>query len=337
MQLEIRKPDDFHLHLRDGDMLANVLPLSAAQFARATVMPNLSPKILTAADVESYRARILSNLKGEAFEPLMTLYVNDNTTPEMIAEAKKIGTVAGKVYPKNMTTGSDDGVSDFNRLYPVVEAMQECGMLLLLHGEDPTPNVFCLKREELFLPILKKSVADFPRLNIVFEHVSSAAAVSLISELPDTVAATITVHHLILTLDDVIGGMLKTHHFCKPIAKTPKDRNALLMAALSGNPKFFFGSDSAPHAQKKKEASSGMAGIFTAPVALPLLADLFEQNNALEKLESFVSQFGAECYGLPLSQEKLVLEKKEWTVPLEYGGVVPFKAGETLNWHVVPK
>ncbi len=335
-ELHIRKPDDFHCHLRDGEMLDVVLPITASQFARALVMPNLSPKILNLDDVRQYRERIVSRLNNSSFQPLMSLYVNDHTTPEMIREAYDggKGAIAGKVYPKNMTTGSDEGVSDFKLLYPVFETMQEVGMLLLLHGEDPTQGIFCLNREESFLKTLLILVADFPKLNIVFEHVSSAAAVCTIQELPQNVAATITVHHLLLTLDDVVGGGLEPHHFCKPIAKTPQDRDALVSVALSGNPKFFFGSDSAPHPVQKKESVGGAAGVFTAPVALPLLAELFEKHEKLSMLENFISRFGAEFYRLPLATETVSLQKKEWAVPLLYGNVRPFKAGAILPWSV---
>lgn len=326
-------PDDFHLHLRRGDLLKAVIGQSAYQFARGLIMPNTVPPILNAAFVDNYFVEIrlaLRNLRLPNFKPLFAIKLNHRTTPETIREAINVGAVAGKVYPIGVTTNSDDGVSDFESMAPVFAAMEKWGMVLCLHGEKP--GEFCLDREVEFLPTLDCLAKNFPKLRIVLEHISTAKAVERVQSLPNTVAATITAHHLLLTLDDVIGGKLRPHNFCLPIAKRPKDRAAVRMAAISGNPKFFFGSDSAPHLKGDKECAEGCAGCYTAPVAMPLLVQIFERMNALDKLENFTSKFGADFYHLPLNEGTLVLEKRPWTVPKEINGVVPFLAGETMEW-----
>ncbi|MBU6389666.1 dihydroorotase, partial [Patescibacteria group bacterium] len=240
--------------------------------------------------------------------------------------------VAGKLYPEGVTTNSEDGVNDIPALYPVFERMAKEEFILCLHGERP--GVFSLDRETAFLPVLEEIATRFPNLKIVLEHVTTEAAVELVKKLPDTVAATITVHHLYLTLDDVIGDKIRPHHFCKPVAKRPEDRAALLAAATSGNPKFFLGTDSAPHAVETKECEAGCAGVYTAPVAIPLLAEIFERQNALDQLEGFTSFFGAEWYGLPPNAAHITLQKQEWIVPDRCGTVVPFRAGKKLTWKV---
>ncbi|MCX6722157.1 MAG: dihydroorotase, partial [Candidatus Staskawiczbacteria bacterium] len=235
------------------------------------------------------------------------------------------------VYPIGVTTNSQNGVQDFKRIYGVLEAMQECGMLLLLHGESPKPEVFCMEREKKFHSTLISIAEKFPDLKIVLEHITTSDSVDIV-KMFDNVAATITIHHLMITLDDVVGGMLSPHHFCKPIAKRPQDRMALREAAFSGSPKFFYGGDSAPHLKEKKECACGCAGVFNAPVALPLLVQLFEEFCRLDLLENFASTFGARFYGLPRNTKRIQLVKQDWTVPSEYSGIVPFMAGKTLHW-----
>lgn len=337
MQIQIRKPDDFHIHLRQGLMLVAILIYSIKWIARAIIMPNTAPAILTGKDAARYRQEINDTAAKQGikdFRALMTIQITPQTTPAMIYEADGYGVIAGKMYAKGMTTNSEDGVEDFMALASVYEAMARVGMKLLIHGE--LPGVFCLDREEAFLATLVKIAYGFPALQIVLEHVTTAAAVRTVTELPANVAATITVHHLYLTLDDVVGGKLQPHHFCKPLAKRDEDRAALIEAATSGNPKFFFGSDSAPHARDTKECSSGCAGIFAPPeVTFPLLASLFQKHGKLERLEPFVSEFGAHFYGLPLNDSYITLTEKSWVVPDEYAGVVPFMAGETLAWSIL--
>lgn len=329
-KIRIKKGDDFHVHFRKDNILRSAIYFTARQFKRATIMPNTIPPILNAQNVSWYRESI--RRLAPWFEPLMTIQITNGTTPLTISEAKKIGVVAGKIYPQGVTTNSQNGVANFKTIYPALEKMQKVGMLLLLHGEDPWEKAFCLDREKMFLPILYQISTDFPKLKIVLEHITTESAVNMVEQLSN-VSATITVHHLVLTLDDVVGGMLQPHNFCKPIAKTPADREALLKVATSGNPKFFFGSDSAPHLRERKECSQGCAGVFSAPIALQLLAQIFEEQNALDKLENFVSQFGADFYGLPQSSETIELTKKDWVVP-DYNGIVPFMAGQTLRWQI---
>lgn len=322
-------------------MLRNVLRYSALWCNRALIMPNTKPPVLGASEALSYHKEIMQAQEAlpeaQRLTPLMTIQITPHTHPTDIALARsEAGVVAGKVYPRGMTTNSENGVLNYEALYDVFGQMEEVGMVLSLHGEHPGEDVFCLDREERFLEILQKISYRFPRLKIVLEHVTTAKATETVLMLPDTVAATITVHHLILTLDNVIGHMLKPHHFCKPVAKRPGDRDALLRVAMSGRAKFFLGTDSAPHPRGAKECADGCAGIFTAPVALPLLATLFEGRKKLEALEKFTSVFGAQHYGLPLTQELVTLVKEEWQVPHDIDGVVPFMAGETLAWKVYP-
>jgi len=333
-KIRIIKPDDFHCHLRTGETLTKVVEYTARQFRRALIMPNTSPAVLNAHDVTAYRHEIHRRISFTGFLPLMTIQVNGDTKPEMILAARQAGTVAGKIYPQGVTTNSENGVKNFKALYPVFEEMQKHGIVLSLHGEDPGEDIICLHREKMFLPVLYGIATDFPKLKIILEHITTADAVEMIEYLPSNVAATITVHHLVLTIDDVIGNLICPHNFCKPVAKMPEDRKALLRAATNGNPKFFFGSDSAPHLKAKKECGSGCAGIFSAPVALPLLAQIFENANSLDKLSGFTSFFGAEFYQLPLNNETVLLEKKDWTTPLRIKGIVPFMAGKTLHWQV---
>lgn len=332
MRISIRRPDDFHVHLREGAMLQLVAPVTERQFARALVMPNLSQPVATGWAVARYREEILA--AAPKLQPLMTIKLLDGMTPEVILTAKAAGAVAAKLYPRGVTTNAEDGVSDPLALGPVYAAMEECGMVLCLHGE--TPGVFCMDREAAFLTTVSDIANGFPKLKIVLEHVSTQAAVFHVMALGPNVAATITVHHLFLTLDDVVGDRLKPHAFCKPIAKTPADRNALQKAVLSGNPKFFLGTDSAPHTISAKE-ESGCAGVFSAPVAMPLLAEVFERAGLLARLEAFTSEHGARFYGLPLNEGTIDLLKEPWHVPFAYmpPRVISFKGGEKLPWQVV--
>jgi dihydroorotase len=336
MKIKINRPFDLHVHLRDGKMLERMVKHTSAHFGHALVMPNTTKPILTAEDAQEYKREIcriaaLENLPH--FTPLMTIKLVASTTPEIVRQASKAGVIAGKLYPEGVTTNSADGVSNFESLYPVFEAMQECDMVLCLHGE--VPGVFVLDREAAFLKTLIDISRAFPNLRIVLEHVTTEEAVETVRLLPYNVSATITVHHLFTTLDDVIGGMLRPHLFCKPVAKTEGDRKALIGAAIGDSMRFFLGTDSAPHLVGKKECSSGCAGVFTAPVAMACLAEIFEQYGALERLQGFTSTFGRVFYRLPPGPGTLELVKEPWVVPAEYDGVVPFRAGETLPWKVL--
>ena len=351
----IRRPDDFHPHLRTDIMMRSILPYTVVHFARAMIMPNTSPNpILTAEDALEYRRDILeacqSWKESKTFVPLMTIQITDNTTTKMIREAKASGVViAGKVYPKGATTNSHNGVSDFQKLRPVFEAMQEVGLVLSIHGQEPAS--FCLSREVDFLPTLEALSRDFPELKIVLEHISTRTAMNRVRELPKNVAATITAHHLVMTLDDVLSFPNKEgnpginpHNYCQPILQTPEDREALVWAATDQNPKFFFGSDSAPHAQDRKENACGCAGVFSANVALSVLAGLFHREfqtrsvpqpflAAANALENFVSLYGASFYGLPPNEGQITIQKRQWAVQAIVGaGVVPMYAGKTLEW-----
>lgn len=344
MKLEVSKPDDFHVHLRDGDMLRAVAPWTARHFARALVMPNV-PAIHDGVDAAHYRHRI-REAAGPGFEPLMTIKLTGRTTPGHIWEARDdFGVVAAKAYPSGVTTASDDGIDLLSgslsvvKLDPIWGAMCEAGMVLCIHGE--LPGMFCLDRERWFLQILDQIVARFPRLRVVLEHITTEEAAYRVLDGPPNLAATITPHHLVMTLDDVIGdrgdgtgSRIRPHNYCLPVAKLPRDRNVLRKAATSGHPRLFLGTDSAPHFRDAKESACGCAGVFNAPVALPVLAEVFDSMGELGRLEDFASRFGAGFYGLPLNQGTVTLADEPWTVPAEIGGVVPFRAGETLAWRV---
>ncbi|MGL1901472.1 MAG: dihydroorotase [Fibrobacterales bacterium] len=321
------KPDDLHLHIRQGEPLINYVNETARQFKRAVIMPNTLPPIITPEGLEEYRSFILEHTDG--FEPLMTFKLIPGMEISAIADFKECNVIAGKYYPAGATTNAEDGATNIKQLYPLFEEMERLDMVLSIHGEDP--NVLCIDREEAFLPSLQDLVDTFPKLRIVLEHVSSAAAIKKVQELPDTVVATITVHHLFITLDDVIKN---PHNLCMPIAKRASDRDAIASAALSGNNKFFFGSDSAPHPKTSKECSSISAGVYTAPAALPLLVEFFDQNDALDLLENFCSVFGAQYYGIPQNSETITLKKTLHKIPEICYGVVPFMAGETVRWKI---
>ncbi len=293
-------------------------------------MPNLTNPILTAEDALAYYGRIVR--VDPKFQPLMTIKLVPSTTPKIIRDAKKAGVIAAKFYPEGVTTNSQDGAKRLKELYKQIEVMQEEGMVLCLHGE--MPGVFTMDREKAFLKDLLQATRDFPKLKIVLEHITTEDAVGYVSNMLETVAATITVHHLMITLDDVIGDKLQPHNFCKPVAKTPADLRALRYAATEGNSKFFLGTDSAPHLMPWKECASGCAGVFSAPCALSLLATVFEEMNALHRLNEFTSENGAKFYGLPLNSGNIEIIKKENEIPTNTGNIVPFMAGKKVNWEV---
>lgn len=339
--LTITRPDDWHLHVRDGDALNAVLPDTVRQFARAIIMPNLKPPVRTVLEAGWYRDRILAALPSNtAFEPLMTLYLTDNTDPDEIKRAKASGFVhAVKYYPAGATTNSDSGVTDIRKCDAVFAAMQEVGLPLLLHGEVTDNEIDIFDREKIFIERhLIPLTMRFPKLRIVFEHITTANAVKFVLAASDNVAATITAHHLLFNRNEIFKGGIRPHYYCLPVLKREEHRLALLKAATSGNKKFFLGTDSAPHAKNTKEASCGCAGCYTALHAMELYAAAFESANALDKLEGFASFFGADFYGLPRNKSTITLEKSSWQVPeeLPFSGsaIVPLRAGEMLDWRV---
>jgi len=337
-KITLTRPDDWHLHLRDGDMLAAVLPDTARQFARAIVMPNLKPPVRTLADARAYRERILATLPaGMRFEPLMTLYLTDNTDPEDVAHAHASGIVkAVKYYPAGATTNSDSGVSDIRKVEGVLEVMQEIGMPLLLHGEVTDPEVDIFDREAVFIDrVLTPLLRRLPRLKVVLEHITTRQAAEFVSQAPANVAATITAHHLLYNRNAMFQGGMRPHYYCLPVLKRETHRHALVEAAISGNPKFFLGTDSAPHAKHAKETACGCAGIYTAHAALELYAEAFEQAGALDRLEGFASFYGPDFYGLPRNTERVTLMREANPLAVEHvSGVLPLRAGETLNWRL---
>ena len=340
-RLTILRPDDWHLHLRDGPQMAAVLPDSARRFARAIVMPNLKTPVRTVREAAAYRQRILKALpEGAAFEPLMTLYLTDDTPPEEIAAARRSGFVHGvKLYPAGATTHSDAGVTRISRCFHALEKMEEQALPLLVHGEVTHPEVDVFDREAVFLEeVLGPLLERFPRLRVVLEHITTRQAAQFVEVTGDNVAATITAHHLLLNRNALFQGGMRPHHYCLPVLKREAHREALVEAATSGNPKFFLGTDSAPHARNAKETACGCAGIYTAHAALELYAVAFEEAHALERLEGFASRFGAQFYGLPVNSGSLTLERSAWQVPesLPFGAerLVPLRAGETLPWKI---
>jgi len=340
--LTLRRPDDWHLHLRDGDALAAVLPHTARQFARAIVMPNLKPPVTTTAAAADYRARILAALPaGLHFEPLMTLYLTDRTEPAEIVRAKASGIVHGcKLYPAGATTNSDSGVTDIRRIDAVLEKMAEVGLPLQVHAEVTASDVDVFDRENRFIDdILAPLQTRLPQLKIVLEHATTRAAVAFVRAAPRNVAATLTPQHLLMNRNAIFAGGVRPHHYCLPVLKREADRVALLEAATSGDPRFFLGTDSAPHARLTKEAACGCAGIYSAHAAIEFYAEAFEAAGALDRLEGFASEFGPRFYGLPPNEGRITLEKRDWTVPTQYpfaGGdtLVPLRAGESLAWRL---
>jgi len=343
MKINLTRPDDWHVHLRDDALMRAVLPDTARQFARAIIMPNLKPPVTTTAQAIAYRERILAAVPASMkFEPLMTLYLTDNTSPQEIRTAKQSGAVhAVKYYPAGATTNSDAGVTDLRKTYPALEEMQRCGMPLLVHGEVTDPTVDIFDREAVFIDrVLQPLLKDFPKLRLVFEHITTQEAAQFVMETPATIAATITAHHLLYNRNALFTGGVRPHYYCLPVLKRERHREALLVAATSGSSKFFLGTDSAPHAQQTKEAACGCAGIYTSHAALELYAEAFAEVHALDKLEGFASFFGADFYNLPRNTQRVTVQRESWQVPasLAFGEyrLIPLRAGEKITWKMTP-
>jgi dihydroorotase len=337
--ITIIRPDDWHLHLRDGATMASVLPHTARQFARAIVMPNLKPPITTTAQATAYRDRIMEALPaGMQFEPLMTLYLTDNTPADEILRAKDSGIVhAVKLYPAGATTNSDAGVTDIRKCYAALEAMQGVSMPLLVHGEVTDPEIDIFDREAVFIDrIMQPLRRDMPELKVVFEHITTREAAQYVSESGPATAATITAHHLLYNRNEIFKGGIRPHYYCLPVLKREIHRQALIGAATSGNGKFFLGTDSAPHARNTKEHACGCAGCYTALHAMELYAQAFDQAGALDKLEGFASIHGPDFYSLPRNEGTITLKRESWTLPAELpmgsATVVPLNGGETMDW-----
>jgi dihydroorotase len=333
--LTIRRPDDWHVHLRDGEMLKAVAAYTARQFARAIIMPNLTPPVTSVATASAYRERIVA-AAGPGFTPLMTCYLTDNAGPDELARGHAEGVwVAAKLYPANATTNSAQGVTDVRNIAAALERMQAIGMPLLVHGEVTAPQVDVFDREAVFIDrVLVGLVRDFPALKIVLEHITTAQAAQFVVDAPSNVAATITPQHLHLNRNALFAGGLRPHAYCLPVVKREKHRLAVRKAAVSGSPKFFLGTDSAPHAIGAKESGCGCAGIFNAPFAIESYAAVFEQEDALDRLGGFASEHGARFYGLPLNEDRITLERVPCAVPARIGDLVPFHAGETMSWRL---
>ena len=337
-QITITRPDDWHLHVRDGDILNDVVPATAACFGRAIIMPNLVPPVTDASAAMAYRDRILAAARGTDFQPLMTLYLTESTTAETIREAKAAGVVAAKLYPAGATTNSASGVTDIRNIYPVLEAMADCGMLLLVHGEVTDSDIDIFDREKVFLErVLAPTLAAFPSLRVVLEHITTADSAEFVrSHQGNNLGATLTPQHLMYNRNHMLVGGIRPHLYCLPILKRNKHQEALREVVASGDPRFFLGTDSAPHAKDKKEAACGCAGCYSAYGAIGLYADIFEELGILDKLEAFASFNGADFYGLPRNTDTVTLIREPWTMPenlpLAGGGIVPLKAGETVNW-----
>jgi len=341
-ELTLTRPDDWHIHLRDGAALAYTVPDVARAFARAIIMPNLVPAVVDAATAVAYRQRIEAHIPAEAdFTPLMTLYLTDHTSPAIIAEARAAGVVAAKLYPAGATTNSDAGVTSISRIYPVLEAMQREGMPLLIHGEVTDSEIDIFDREQRFLErTLGPLIQDFPDLKVVLEHITTADAVAFVQDAGPQVAATITAHHLLYNRNHMLAGGIRPHYYCLPILKRQTHQQALMAAAISGSKKFFLGTDSAPHAQHTKEAACGCAGCYTAHAAIELYAEAFEAAGALDKLEGFASHYGPDFYELPRNHDTITLVRQPWQLPatLNFGehSLVPLRASEILHWRVKP-
>jgi dihydroorotase len=340
-ELTLIRPDDWHLHVRDGAALNVVVPHTAAQFARAIIMPNLKPPVTTAEQAMAYKNRILAAVpQGMAFEPLMTLYLTDNLDPAEIARAKAAGVVACKLYPAGATTNSDAGVTDLRKIYPVLEAMQREGVLLLVHGEVTTSDIDLFDREAVFIERhLMPLRRDFPALKIVMEHITTSEAVQYVSAADSHLAATITAHHLLYNRNAIFTGGIRPHYYCLPVLKRETHRQALVQAATSGDPRFFLGTDSAPHPAHLKEHATGCAGCYTAHAAIEMYAEAFDQAGALDKLEGFASWFGADFYGLPRNTDRITLRRENWTPPESYAfgeaELKPLRSGESLPWRLL--
>lgn len=337
-QLTITQPDDWHLHVRDGEAMRSIIHHSADQFARAIIMPNLTPPITTVDAASAYKSRILQALpEGTAFQPLMTLYLTNSTTADEIAKAADSrDVVAAKLYPAGATTNSEHGVNNIDALYPVFTAMETHQMPLLIHAEVVEPEIDIFDREQAFISQHLTAIRrDFPTLKIVLEHATTADAVQFVLE-NSNIAATLTPQHLLYNRNQLLVGGIQPHNYCLPVLKRECHRQSLVKAATSGNPKFFLGTDSAPHATARKETSCGCAGCYTAYGAMELYAEVFEAENALDKLEGFASFYGPDFYGLPRNQKQVTLVREDWTVPdhYEFGGqtITPFRANETLKW-----
>jgi len=340
-ELVLTRPDDWHLHVRDGAALHAVLPFTARQFGRAIIMPNLVPPVVTTAQAQAYRERLLAAVPaGAAFEPLMTLYLTDSTPPQEITRARDSGLVAGvKLYPAGATTNSDSGVTDLAHCDAALAEMQRVGLPLLIHGEVTHDHVDIFDREAVFIvEVLQPLLSRFPALKVVFEHITTADAAEFVRQAPAQVAATITAHHLLLNRNHMLVGGVRPHNYCLPVLKRERHRQALVAAATSGSPKFFLGTDSAPHARSTKENACGCAGTFSAPAAIELYAQAFEAAGRLDRLEAFASHHGPDFYGLPRNRDQIVLRREPWQIPASYPyldeTIVPFMAGATLDWRM---
>ncbi len=343
-EISLLRPDDWHLHVRDGRVLNDVIPDSARRFARAIIMPNLKPPVTTVEQALDYRQRILAAVPEDlSFEPLMTLYLTDNTSADEIRLAADNPHIhALKYYPAGATTNSDAGVSSIDKVYPVIEIMADAGLPLLVHGEVTDSRVDIFDRENVFIdsvltPLLKR----FPKLRLVLEHITTSHAVEFVNSMPDNIAATITPHHLLMNRNAIFSGGIRPHHYCLPVLKRETHRQALIEAATSGKPKFFLGTDSAPHAQKTKESACGCAGMYSAHAAIELYTEAFDEANALDKLEGFASCFGADFYRLPRNTQTIKLIKEDWRVAdsLTFADekLIPLRAGETVHWKLLQK
>ncbi len=339
-QITIIRPDDWHLHVRDGDILNDVVPATARCFRRAIIMPNLVPPVTDAEQAMSYRDRILDAARGHDFDPLMTLYLTETTTPDQIRDAKAAGVVAAKLYPAGATTNSDSGVTDIRNIYPVLEAMKDCGMLLLVHGEVTDQDIDIFDREKIFLKrVLAPTLEAFPSLRVVLEHITTADSAEFVrNHEGDNLGATITPQHLMYNRNHMLVGGIRPHLYCLPILKRNRHQQALLDAVVSGDRRFFLGTDSAPHSRGRKETACGCAGCYSAYSAISLYAEIFEDLGILDKLEAFASFNGADFYGLPRNTDTITLVRENWEMPAELpladGTIVPLKAGESLRWRL---
>ena len=339
--LTLTRPDDWHLHVRDGAALQTVVPHTAAQFGRAIIMPNLKPPVTTAAQAMAYKARIQAAVPaGVSFEALMTLYLTDNLPADEIARAREAGVVAAKLYPAGATTNSDAGVTDIRKTYKTLEAMQRAGMLLLVHGEVTSSDIDLFDREAVFIEQqLEPLRRDFPELKIVMEHITTKEAAQYVAEADRFLGATITAHHLLYNRNAIFTGGIRPHYYCLPVLKRETHRQALVAAAVSGSPKFFLGTDSAPHPAHLKEHASGCAGCYTAHAAIEMYAEAFDNAGALDKLEGFASFFGADFYGLPRNTAQVTLQRESWTPPESFAfgeaQLKPLRSGEALPWRLL--